>query len=112
MAQKTTRTDLSDAGKTSPITNGVTEAEISINIPHKTAPARMHGTKSNKAVTTASSCPAVSKTSDLTFITSEGESITFPDLGMPIGDATAIASEDTISKIWERPAEDLAWRDM
>ncbi len=48
----------------------------------------------------------------LTFITSEGESITFPDLELPPGEAAAIAGEDALSKIWNRPAEDMAWHDM
>lgn len=55
---------------------------------------------------------AQTATNDLTFITSEGERITFPEMEMPIGDATAIASEEAMGKIWNRPSEDLAWRDM
>lgn len=68
--------------------------------------------KPKKTATTTDVPPVVSKPSDLTFITSEGESITFPGLGTPTGQATAIASEDALGKIWDRPAEDLAWRDM
>ena len=57
-------------------------------------------------------CPVASKTNDLTFVTSEGETLTFSELEMPMGEATALASEEAMSKIWDRPAEDLAWRDM
>ena len=48
----------------------------------------------------------------LTFLTSDGETITFPDTGLPPGDASAIAGEEALHKIWNRPAEDVAWRDM
>ncbi len=48
----------------------------------------------------------------LTFITSDNETIVFDGMDIPVGEAAALASEDVLDKIWSRPAEDLAWRDM
>lgn len=46
----------------------------------------------------------------LTFVTSDGETIVFDGMDIPIGEAAALASEDALGKIWNRPEEDLAWR--
>jgi len=55
---------------------------------------------------------AVGAPDTLTLITSDGEIIVFDGMDIPIGEATALASEDALGKIWNRQAEDLAWRDM
>lgn len=48
----------------------------------------------------------------LTFVTSDGERIVFDDMDIPVEEAAALLGEDALGKIWNRPAEDLAWRDM
>ncbi len=52
------------------------------------------------------------KSDTLTLITSDGEIIVFDGMDVPIEEAAALISEDALGKIWNRPAEDLAWRDM
>lgn len=51
-------------------------------------------------------------TGSLTFVTTEGERITFSDLAMPPADEACLAGEEALAKIWNRPAEDRAWRDL
>ena len=41
-----------------------------------------------------------------------GEILAFPDTELPPGDAAAVAGEESVRKIWDRRAEDVAWRDM
>ena len=53
-----------------------------------------------------------SKANSLTLITSDGEVIVFDDMDVPIAEATTLASEDALAKIWNRPAEDAAWHDI
>ncbi len=48
----------------------------------------------------------------LTFVTSEGESIVFEGMDVPVSEATALAGEEALGRIWDRPAEEEAWRDM
>lgn len=48
----------------------------------------------------------------VTFTTDDGEVYEIPDLPDNLGRATAIASAQTLSKFWEAPTEDAAWRDM
>ena len=48
----------------------------------------------------------------LTFVTTEGERIVFDGMGIPVGEAAALAGEEALGRVWDRPAEDLAWRDM
>ncbi len=48
----------------------------------------------------------------LTFVTSEGESIVFDGMEMPVSEAAALAGEAALGRIWDRPAEEEAWRDM
>ena len=56
---------------------------------------------------------AITKKADnLTFITSDGEVIVFEGMNVPLAEETAHASEETLGKIWNRPAEDAAWRDL
>lgn len=66
----------------------------------------------NESTSNTEPLASVDDTSSLTFVTSEGERITFSDLEMPVGDAAAIAGEEALEKIWNRPAEDQAWRAM
>lgn len=73
---------------------------------------RGEGAKSGRTARTVKSEPLADLGGGLTFITSEGEILTFPDAGSPPGDAAALAGEEAIRKIWDRPAEELAWRDM
>ena len=68
--------------------------------------------KSRQSVPTISPETAAATSGELTFLTSEGETLTFPDTGLSPGDAAAIAGEEALRKIWDRPAEDAAWRDM
>ncbi len=72
--------------------------------------ARSHKVKSGKTEESHKDVAGASDT--LTLITSDGETIVFDGMDIPIGEATALASEDALGKIWNRPAEDLAWRDM
>ena len=46
----------------------------------------------------------------LTFITSDGETIAFDGMDIPVGEAAALAGEEALGRIWNRPEEDLAWR--
>ena len=55
---------------------------------------------------------ATDSADSLTFVTTEGEHITFSDMTMPVGDAAAIAGEEALGKIWNRQAEDQAWHGM
>ena len=64
-----------------------------------------------KPVTTEAA-PPTDNAPDSTFITSDGEILTFPEMGMPLGKAAAIAGEEALSKIWNQPVEDAAWRDI
>jgi|GEM_PF-1514548 len=50
--------------------------------------------------------------STLTFITTEGEHIVFEGMNIPVGEAAALMGEEALAKIWDRPAEDEAWRDI
>ncbi len=55
---------------------------------------------------------ADAETGELTFITDEGECITFPESGLTLAEATALAGEEALGKIWNRSSEDQAWRDI
>lgn len=48
----------------------------------------------------------------LTFIAEDGEVIVFDGMDISIEEASALAGEDALGKVWNRPAEELAWRDM
>lgn len=48
-------------------------------------------------------------TGSLTFVTTDGERITFSDLAIPPADEACLAGEEALAKIWDRPAEDRAW---
>lgn len=48
----------------------------------------------------------------LTFITTEGEHIVFEGMDIPVEEAAALMGEEALAKIWNRPAEDAAWRDI
>ena len=48
----------------------------------------------------------------LTFVTSEGEHILFDGMNVSAEEAAVLIGEDALGKIWNRPAEDLAWQDM
>ena len=50
------------------------------------------------------------KTGTLTFVTTEGEQIVFEDMDVPLEEAVALMGEEALGRIWNRPAEDDAWR--
>ena len=55
--------------------------------------------------------PSVESSTDiLTFITTEGEEIVFEGMNIPVEEAAALMGEEALGRIWNRPAEDDAWR--
>jgi hypothetical protein len=48
----------------------------------------------------------------VTFTSFDGRILEIPDLPENLGRATALASEKTLSKIWDTPAEEIACQDM
>ncbi len=55
--------------------------------------------------------PSVESSTDiLTFITTEGEHIVFEGMDIPVEEAAALMGEEALGRIWNRPAEDDAWR--
>ncbi|MGI4792328.1 MAG: hypothetical protein ACRYFS_26170 [Janthinobacterium lividum] len=83
--------------------------EKGVNAPDLCRGAR---TYQNKQASNTETQDAVNETNVLTFVTSEGERIVFEDMDIPVGKAAALAGEEALGKIWNRPAEDLAWRDI
>lgn len=69
-------------------------------------------TDQDKPASSAEPAAVTNKANILTLITSDGEVIVFDGMDVPIAEATALASEDALGKIWNRPAEDAAWHDM
>lgn len=69
-------------------------------------------TYQNKRASGAETEVVTNKSDTLTLITSDGEIIVFDGMDVPIEEAAALMSEDALGKIWNRPAEDLAWRDI
>ena len=51
-----------------------------------------------------------SQTDTLTFVTTEGERIVFEGMDIPVEEAAALLGEEALGRIWNRPAEDDAWR--
>ncbi len=49
-------------------------------------------------------------TDTLTFVTTEGEQIIFDGMDIPVEEVVALIGEEALAKIWNRPAEDAAWR--
>ena len=66
----------------------------------------------DKSASSPESEAVTNKADSLTLITSDGEVIVFDGMDVPIAEATALASEDALAKIWNRPAEDAAWHDI
>jgi len=66
----------------------------------------------DRATSSAEPAAVTNKANSLTLITSDGEVIVFDGMDVPIAEATALASEDALAKIWNRPAEDAAWHDI
>ena len=56
-------------------------------------------------VSSPSFADAEESTGELTFITDEGECITFPGSELPLVEATTLAAEEALGKIWNRPSE-------
>ena len=69
-------------------------------------------TYQNKRASVTEAEVVTNKSDTLTLITSDGEIIVFDGMDVPIEEAAALISEDALGKIWNRPAEDLAWRDI
>ena len=69
-------------------------------------------TDQDKSVPNPEPVADTDKTNTLTFVTSDGEVIVFDGMDVPLAEATTLASEEALGKIWNRPAEDAAWRDM
>lgn len=72
--------------------------------------ARSYNLKDKK--TTEAQKSTVMRPSTLTFVTSDGESIVFDGMDIPVEEAAALMGEDALGKIWNSPTEDSAWRDM
>lgn len=66
----------------------------------------------DKPTSSAEPAAVTNKADTLTLITSDGEVIVFDGMDVPIAEATALASEDALAKIWNRPVEDAAWHDI
>ncbi len=84
------------------------EAAVKPKRPRKTLSPVPNPPAAGAPVGPESDCPS----GTLTFVAADGERLVFTGLDLPLGEVALVAGEEALGKIWNRPAEDAAWRDM